>query len=213
MHMEYGTIKISSKEKITSIRLKEKTKKMLEALGRGKETHEEILLRLVKLANQMNSQTGTEIVQRGRVTGTKYDRSNRIFTIEHKSHIYSIVCTYNDLTIINMLRQSSHMRKYIAHDREPSQWEVDLEIVNIKKDRGNWQSPKSFEHQHPREFMLLYLACLKQVLEEFFDITLYEIDTEEDLFNPGKWDKAYERNNISRESFYTDVQEKLKGIE
>lgn len=212
MHMKDNTIKISGKEKITTIRLKEKTKKMLEALGQGKETHEEILLRLIKLTNQLNSQTGTEIVQRGRVTGTKYDRSNRIFIIEHRHHTYSVVCTYNDLTIMNMLRQSGRIRKYIAHDREPSQWEVDLEIVNIKKNKGGWQSPKSFEHQHPREFMIFYLACLKQVLEESFDITLYEIDTEEDLFNLSKWDKAYGRTNLSRESFYTDVQEKLKGI-
>ncbi len=203
-------IEISIKEKFTTIRLKERTKRMLEALSQGKETHERIILRLIKLANQMHSQAGTEMVRRGRVTGTKYERSNRMFAVRRRGETFSIVCTFNDLTLVHMLRQSAQLRNYLDHGGEAPQWEIDLHIENVRMGKGEWRSPDSFEKERPEEFLLLYLACLKQLLEESFDIILYELSTEEDLLSSEKWDKGYRRNSLSRESFYTDVQRRLK---
>lgn len=210
--MQATTIKISGKEKITSIRLREKTKKMLDALSQGKETHEEILLRLIKLANQLNKETGTQIMQRGNVTGTKYSRSHKTFTVDYKGEKYSVVCTYNDLTLVHMLRQSGSLRNYYAHKGEVPQWEVDLEIVNMRKGKGQWHPTQSQGHgEGSRKSLLLYLACLKQILEEAFDITLYEINTEEEFFDQNNWRKAYRRNDLSEDSLDRDVMRKLKG--
>ncbi len=212
MPMSTNSIEIPAKEKITTVRLTEKTKKMLDALAKGKETHEQIILRLIKLANQLQSPAGTEIHQRGRVTGTTYERLNRIFTAKCGGSTYSVVCTFNDLAVLHLLRQSASIRKYIAYDRESPQWEIDLRIENLRKEGGKWRPPDVFEQKEPREFLLLYLACLKQVLQDSFDIILYELSTEEDILSLGRWDGAYKRNELSRESFYSDIQRKLKGI-
>ncbi|MBN2422106.1 hypothetical protein JXB41_02675 [Candidatus Woesearchaeota archaeon] len=207
-------IEISSEDKSTTIRLKEKTKKMMEALSLGKETHEEILLRLIKIANQLAAQSGTEIYHKGGVIGTKYERLNRIFSIKRGKKIYSVVCTFNDLTIIDMLRKGGHIQNYITNNRKIPQWELDLEIVNIKEGKGDWISPAVFKKNHDKiEFSLIYFACVKQVLEEAFDISIYEIITEDDLFNIEKWDKLYKRYNLSRDSFYHDIEGQLKMLE
>ena len=205
------TIRITSEERISTIRLKDRTKKMLEALGQGKETHEEILLRLIKLANHLTAPTATGIIRRGRVTGTAYGRLNRVFTLERGSHAYSAVCTYNDLAPLHMLKQSGSMRQYLARDGEPPDWEVDLQIVNVREGKGEWQQPDSFGRSHSRDFLLIYLACLRQVLEESFDVKAYELTTEEDLFEPARWEEMYRRNGLSMESYRSDVAEKLKG--
>lgn len=213
MPMSTDSIEISAKEKITTVRLTEKTKKMLDALARGKETHEQILLRLIKLANQLQSAPGTEIIKRGRVTGTRYERLNRMFTATCGGSTYSVVCTFNDLAALHMLRQSASIRHYIAYDRESPQWEIDLRIENIRKGKEKWRSPDVFEQKEPRKFLLLYLACLKRVLQDSFDIILYELSTEEDLLSLGRWDEAYKRTELSRESFYNDVQRRLKAVQ
>ena len=49
-----SAIKIETKDKSTTIRINDRTKKMLEALANGRETHEEIVLRLIKLSQNMS---------------------------------------------------------------------------------------------------------------------------------------------------------------
>ncbi len=68
-----ATIIVNSKEKSTTIRLKDKTKKMLEAKAKGKETHEEIILRLIKMSDNL-SNDGTTIIQKGNMIATKYEQ-------------------------------------------------------------------------------------------------------------------------------------------
>ena len=43
-------IRVTSREKITSIRVTESTKRELESLGQSGETHEEIIKKLIKFA-------------------------------------------------------------------------------------------------------------------------------------------------------------------
>ena len=63
-HKMSDIIKVDSKEKSTSIRLSEKTKKALESLASGKETHDQIISRLIKLVNTLSEEKGTKIVSR-----------------------------------------------------------------------------------------------------------------------------------------------------
>ncbi|MFH1408409.1 MAG: hypothetical protein ABIH34_00735 [Nanoarchaeota archaeon] len=196
-------IKISSKEKDTSIRIKEKTKKMLESLSIGKETHDDIVRRLIKLTNQMSAEQGTKIIEKGRITGTEYERLNKQFEISHHETNYSVVGIFNDLTIINMLRKNKLLRKNM--DKKIPDWEINLEIVNVKKDNGKWTAPS---YDGPPLYDLLYYACLKSILEEFFEINLFELMTERDLLNIEKWEQAYNRNDLSKESFDIDINKR-----
>ena len=61
-----------------------------------------------------------------------------------------------------------------------------------------------------QEYFLLYLVAVKQVLEEVFSIKIYEIATQDDYFNIEKWKSAFIRNKLSMESFYKDIQNKIK---
>jgi len=82
------------------------------------------------------------------------------------------------------------------------EWELDLEIVNINKGFG-WTKPSTLKIEEIRP---IYLICIKQVLEETFDIKLYELLTEEDYLDEGKWTEAYDRNNLSRDSLNSDIR-------
>ena len=207
-----STIKISEKDKSTTIRLSDRTKKMLEASAKGKETHEEIIQRLIKLSNNLTAKEGTKIKEKGNITHTKYEQKNKTLDIELKGKKYSVVCTYNDLSIIAIMRnkQLQNMRTS-EHDIE---WELDLEIVNINKGSG-WIKPSTLKIE---EIRLIYLICVKQILEETFDIKLYELLTEKDYLDASKWTDAYDRNNLSRDSlngdirnaFRPDLREKLR---
>ena len=203
-----NTIKVNAKDKSTTIRLSQRTKKMLDALAAGKETHEEILLRLIKLANSMSEEQGSKIVDKKNMIGTKYERASKTISIETSKAAYSIVCTYNDLNIFAAFRNNKQLASYISDKGMPLEWEADLEIVNAKKNKGKWEKPPILSN---KECLLLYLVALKQILEETFGINIYEIATDEDYFDSEKWEKAYKRNKLSMESFYSDVQKKLQG--
>ncbi|MBU4501367.1 MAG: hypothetical protein KKA79_02150, partial [Nanoarchaeota archaeon] len=97
-------IKVDSKEKSTSIRLSETAKKALESLASGKETHEQILLRLIKIAKTMSKDYGSKVIDRKNVIGTKYERVHKTFNMEIGKQRYSVVCVYNDLTLFAHLR-------------------------------------------------------------------------------------------------------------
>ena len=85
------------------------------------------------------------------------------------------------------------------HDLE---WELDLEITNINKGSG-WIKPSTLNIE---EIRLIYLACIKRILEEIFDVKLYELLTEKDYLDTSKWTEAYDRNNLSRDSLNSDVK-------
>ena len=199
-----SAIIIDTKDKSTTIRITDRTKKMLESLAKGRETHEEIILRLIKLSNNLTTKEGTKIVEKGNVMGTKYVQKHTTIDIELKKKKYSIVCTYNDLSVI-VLMNNKQLQQLRTKDRGLD-WELDLEIVNVKIG-DKWQQPNK---ANISEIKILYLICVKKILEETFDIKLYELVTEEDYLDISKWMDAYDRNNLSRDSLNIDVRDKLR---
>jgi hypothetical protein len=202
--MTTKTIKVNGKESASSIRVSNKTREMLSSLARGQESQEQVILRLIKLANNLSSEEGTKIIEKGNVIGTKYKQKHKTIDIELKNKKYSIVCTYNDLSIIALMnnKQLQQLRTK-NHDLE---WELDLEIVNVKMG-DKWQQPTK---TNIPETKILYLICVNKILEETFDIKLYELVTEEDYLDISKWMDVYDRNNLSRDSLNTDVRDKLR---
>jgi len=190
------------KNNATSLRISQRTKRMLESLAKGKETHEEIIQRLIKLASTLESSGGTSILTRGNVTGTKYGRLHSSFTMQANEKEYVIVCTYNDLSSIALMR-TQRLKESVGLALD---WELDLEIANVKIGK-EWLSPSRLSE---KEKKLLYLACVKQVLEETFDINLYELTAEEDYLSTIKWTDAYDRNNLSKDSLRVDILQRIK---
>jgi hypothetical protein len=199
-----NSIHVITKNKSTTLRLSEKTKKMLETLARGKETHEEIILRLIKLANNMSSDSGTKIIDQGNIIGTKYETAHRTFKIEIDGKKYSVVCKYNDLSLIALLR-NNQLKNYMRYN-EHIDWQLNLEIVNVNIGKG-WLKPTNNDNEDSR---LLYLICVKQVLEETFDIDLYQITNKEDYINIDKWSDAYNKYNLSQDSLRSDITEIIR---
>jgi hypothetical protein len=197
-------IKVHSKNKSTTIRISEKTKKMLEALAKGKETHQEIILRLIKQANSLSTDYGSKIIEKGHVIGTQYEKLHKTIEIEIADKKYSVVCTYNDLSLIVILR-SNQLKNLVGHNL-PFEWELDLEIVNVRLGAG-WLNPSSLNGE---ERTLLYIICVKQVLEETFDIELYQFETKEDYLDIMKWSEVYDHHHLSRDSFNSDIRKKLR---
>jgi len=97
------------------------------------------------------------------------------------------------------------------------EWEIDLELINLGvslKDHSNngkttWSSPKLLREHDKEEFLLLYFVAVKGVLEDIFGIKIYEMITREDYYDIEKWRNAYNRSNLSMESFYHDIQKKM----
>ena len=195
------SIKVNKNEKSTSIRISEKTKKMLETHSQGKETHEQIILRLLKLVDSMSISEGTELLEAKSAIGTKYKRINKTIEVETNSSKYAIVIVYNDFKIFAALRANKQLLNYIGKEFD-LEWEVDLEIVNVRKDHGKWEKPT-------KENKLLYFVALKNILEETFDASIYEIATERDYLDLSKWEEIYKRLHLSMDSFDTDVKRKL----
>ncbi len=203
------TITIQEKEKITTLRITDRTKKILESLAVGKETHEEIILRIIKLAQGMSSEGGTQIIEQKNIIGTKYHRLHKTLSIKIANKLYETLCTYNDLGSIDMLRKSKEMREYLFGKGNSPEWELHLEIANIKE-KGKWVNPQDFKSKNKKEYFLLYFAALKQILEETFDIKAYEILTDEDYSSLEKWQKVYKRFELSQESLDTDIVKMLR---
>ena len=195
-------INITSTEKSSTIRLKQKTKERLEELAKGKETHEQIVLRLIKLANVINSEKNTTIIKKENIIGTKYEIANKTLNIKINNQEYLVVCKYNDISIIALLQNKSLKELSKKQDLD---WRLDLEIVNINSGNG-WRDPKYIQK---KEGNLIYFACLKQLLEEIFDIKLYQFETIEDYFNGDNWSNAYAKNNLSNDSLHFDIRRKL----
>ena len=216
-------IRVTSREKITTIRVTESTKRELESLGQSGETHEEIIKKLIKFAKSAFSESDTKIIKDKNVIGTKYGRLTKTFEIETDKGIYSIVCSYNDLSPMALISSNKNLQGNLTKE-----WELDLEIVNIgisKREEGNftsnytktlnslnlsWSPPNILYTNDKEEFLLLYLVAVKQVLEYIFGIRIYEMTTRKDYFDTEKWRNAYIRNNISMESFYHDIQKKMR---
>ncbi len=200
------TIKVTSKEKITSIRVSESTKKQLESLGTSAASHEDILKQLINLAKSMESET--KIIMNKNILGTRYAKLTRTLNIELDKNKYSIVCTYNDISLMALVSTNKNLQGDF-----PKEWEIDMEIVNIgiyEKNVLHWKDPKSLYDKNKKEFLLLYLIAAKQILEERFAVKIYEILTEGDYFNAEKWKAAYLRNKLSLESFYKDIEKRIK---
>lgn len=194
---------IGSNEKSSTIRLKQKTKDMLGELAKGKETHEQIILRLIKLANALNSEKNTTIIEKGNIIGTKYETTHKTLNIKINNVEYQVVCKYNDISIIALLQNKS--LKELSKQKDLD-WRLDLEIVNINSGKG-WENP---EHVMNKEKNLIYFVCIKQLLEEIFDIKLYQFETIEDYFKGDTWSNAYEKNNLSKDSLHFDIRRHLK---
>jgi hypothetical protein len=196
-------VNVSSNEKSSTIRLKQKTKNMLEELAKGKETHEQIILRLIKLANVLSSNNNTAIIEKGNIIGTKYEVTHKTLKIKINNLEYSVVCRYNDISIMALLQNKS--LKELTHGGD-FDWRLDLKIVNTNHGSG-WQDP---EHMRDQEKNLIYFICLKELLEDIFDIKLYQFETIEDYFNGDIWSNAYEKNNLSKDSLHFDIRRHLK---
>jgi len=205
-------IKVTRKEKITSIRVSESTKRELESFGNSGNSHEEILKKLIKLAKSTFGDSETKLIKNKNVIGTKYGKLNRTFNIETEQDRYSIICRFNDLSLMNLMLNKN------LQDNFTKEWEIDLELININmsdkkysgKGKTTWRDPKFMYRDNRREYLLLYLIAVKQVLEEMFSIKIYEITTLDDYFNLEKWRSAFNRNKLSMESFYSDIQRKMR---
>ena len=192
---------ISSTEKSSTIRLKQKTKDMLGELAKGKETHEQIIQRLIKLANSLNSEKNTTIIKKGNIIGTKYETTHKTLKIKVNNLEYQVVCKYNDISILALLQNKS--LKEIS--KQELDWRLDLEIVNINS-RNGWEDP---DNVTSKEKKLIYFACIKEILENIFDIKLYQFETIEDYFNGDTWSEAYKKNNLSKDSLHFDIRRHL----
>lgn len=195
-------VNVSSNEKSSTIRLRQKTKNMLEELAKGKETHEQIILRLIKLANVLSSNNNTAIIEKGNIIGTKYEVTHKTLKIKINNLEYSVVCKYNDISIMALLQNKS--LKELTHGGG-FDWRLDLKIVNTNHGSG-WQDPEKMRDQ---EKNLIYFICLKELLEDIFDIKLYQFETIEDYFNGDIWSNAYEKNNLSKDSLHFDIRRHL----
>jgi hypothetical protein len=200
-------MELSIQNKRTSISLTEKTKKMLELLSEGKETHEEILVRIINLINKLSSHSNTKIIRKNKVFGTEYNRKHKTFEVNVTNVKYSFVCIYNDLDVFAAFRSSQILYNVFGEDALPK-WELNLEIVNAKSGNSKWEDPREFSN-----YLLFYFVAIKQVLEIIFDINLYEIANHEDYFNLSKWEETYNRNKLSLDSFNTDVKNKLQQLD
>jgi len=208
-------IKVTRNKKITTLRLSESTKQELESFGNSGETHEEILKKLMKLTKNNIIKSETELYKAGNVIGTKYGKLSRTFNIETEKNTYSIVCTFNDLSIMNLMLENKYIQEQGSFSKE---WELDLEIVSLGIiDKNNyerimtiWNTPDSLHKSDKQEYLLLYLIAVKQVFEETFSLKIFEINTQEDYFDVEKWRLTFIRNDLSMESFYNDIQKKIR---
>lgn len=196
-------VNIHSNEKSSTIRLKQKTKDMLEQLTKGKETHNDIILRLIKMANTLKNESKTQIVHRGNIIGTKYEKIHKTIQVKLNEQTYDIVCTYNDLSLIALMQNKS-LRQ--LSDNQQLDWRLELEIVNIKKGTS-WIEPKKI---HSKELHLMYFICVKNILEDNFDIKLFQFSNLQDYFNIDNWFEAYNTHNLSKESLQFDIRKKIQ---
>ncbi len=217
-------------EKPSSIRVSNKTREMLAAQAIGSESHEDVILRLIKLAGTLSMEDASKIVSKGNAIGTKYQRKHKTIEVLLRGKLHFVVCTFNDLSIMSLMRTNLFRNSYIhsssmsslhspnsigykmspsdkAIDKSnPVDWEIELEIENVKRS-DQWESPTKLEAEERR---LLYFICVKRILEESFNLMLYELTTDSDFLNLDAWIDSYNRNNLSRDSLNTDIIKKME---
>ncbi len=189
---------------MTTLRVSEATKRYLEFFGRAGETHDEMLSRILNILKHKDIET--QVFRKNNVLGTKYGRKNKTLNVKIDEKMFSIVCTYNDLSPWVILKDQEKLLEQLGKD-----WEMDLEIVNIKTNpEENWNDPNITPNQDKKTYPLLHFIILKELLEEYFDIRIYEISTTKDYLNYDLWKQTYLRNKLSMESFHKDVERQLK---
>ena len=168
----------------------------------------------MRFAKNAFTQSDTKLIKNKNIIGTKYGRLTKTFEIETDKGKYSIVCTYNDLSPMALISGNKNLQGNLTKE-----WELDLELVNIgtspknstdKNEAITWRPPQIFYNDERQEFLLLYLVVVKKILEDMFGIKIYEMITGDDYFDTEKWRNAYIRNNLSMESFYHDIQKKMR---
>ena len=112
------------------MRVSESTKRELESFGNSGDSHENIIKKLIKLAKN----TETKLIRNKNIIGTKYGKSNKTFNIETEKHKHFVVCKFNDLSLMNLLRNKNLQESFTR------EWEIDLEIVNVKY-KKIWENP------------------------------------------------------------------------
>ena len=112
-------IKVTRKEKITSIRVSERTKKELEHYGSSGDSHEEIIKKLINLTKNLLNDSGTKLMKNNNVIKTKYSRINRTYKIETEQDKYSIVCIFNDLSLMNLILDNRNLRNHFHRRVKP----------------------------------------------------------------------------------------------
>jgi hypothetical protein len=208
-------IKVKKTEKSTTLRISESTKRELETFGTANETHEKIIKKLINIAKNSVLNPGQGIIKKGNAIGTEYNRIVQSFDIETEKDLYVVVCTFNDLRQKILVTKNLYLRQ-----KFPDEWELNLEIVSLsrsakKNDYGRivsvWNTPRELLKKDKNEYLLLYFIAVKQVLEETFNLNLFEFSKQEDYFNLEKWRNIYIMANLSMESYYDDIETKLKN--
>ncbi len=189
-------------EKSSTIRLKQKTKNLLNSLAKGKETHEEIILRLIKIMSYLNAENSTVLLAKNNLIGTKYSRLHKTIDVDLNGQKYSVVCTFNDLSIFVLMRFNA-LKNFAT--KLPLVWRLDLEIVNVKQG-SSWIKPSNLDQELLRN---IYFLTLKYLLEFIFDVDFYNFSSLTDYLNVDNWIDAYTKYNLSLDSLQADIRRKL----
>lgn len=197
-------IQVSSKGKMTTLRVSEATKRYLESFGRAGETHDKMLARILNTLKYNDIET--QVLRKNNVLGTKYARLNRTLGLDIDSHKYALVCTYNDLSPWALIKNHDNLSEHFGRE-----WELGLELVNVQTEKSkSWSDPKIIYQKDKKTWLLLYFIALKVILEDIFNIRIYEISTTQDYLSYDYWKQAYSRNKLSMESFHKDIERQLK---
>ena len=91
-----------------------------------------------------------------------------------------------------------------------TEWEIDLEIVNVSQDNDHkWRNLNTLD---PKTAQLLYFITIKQILEENFNLKIYELTQVDDFLNYDKWKQVYLTNKLSLESLESDIERRLRHV-
>lgn len=223
MKKQEKTLEVQTKK--TTIKVDERTKGMLDGVSAGKETYDETIRRLVGVFNNLSVES--PLYQKsGNVSGVKYERAQRTFSIMTSSGRFSVVCAFNDLRALSSARQNRAISAVFAGS-DVLDWEVDLQVLNIRLEQqystiysldryssvGGWVGPETFAKSNERTVLLLYFKALSEILKETFFVFLHEFILDSDYFSRDNWMKIYKQNNLSMESFRVDVEKKLRDAD
>ena len=203
--------KVVPDKKETTIRLKLPTKRLLDEVAFGGETYDETIRRLAGIVRNLSGGS-PHLVKKGNVLGMNYERLQRTFDIP-LGESYEVVCSFNDLRALTAaLQKGSRSSPAPSASESRSEWEIDLELLNVRtSDREPWRSPQRFLDS--RTLALIYFVALRKIFEEVLFLPVYEFSFEHDYFSLDKWQEFYTKNGLSQESFYQDVEKRLREFE